>query len=77
MRDDDHRRVRIAVELLEQLDDAHAGGVIEIAGGLVGEEHARRVDERARDRDALLLAAGEPDGIVVGAVASPTRASRS
>ena len=32
---------------------------IEIAGRLVGENHRRLVRERARDRDALLLAAGE------------------
>ena len=30
---------------------------IEIAGRLVGEQDARRIGDRARDRDALLLAA--------------------
>ena len=35
------------------------GAAVEGAGRLVGEDEARLVDERARDRDALLLAAGE------------------
>ena len=35
------------------------GARIEIAGRLVGQQHARRVGDRARDRDALLLAAGK------------------
>ncbi|RYI19316.1 MAG: cupin domain-containing protein [Acetobacteraceae bacterium] len=32
---------------------------VEVAGGLVGEQQARAVGDRARDGDALLLAAGE------------------
>ena len=35
------------------------GARVEIAGRLVGEQDARRVGDRARDRDALLLAAGQ------------------
>ena len=36
------------------------GGVqIEISGRLVGQQDARRIGDRARDRDALLLAAGQ------------------
>ncbi len=42
---------------------------VEVAGGLVGEHDGRARDERARDRDALLLAAGELRGAVVEAVA--------
>ena len=34
-------------------------GLAERAGRLVGQDQLRRVDERARDRDALLLAAGK------------------
>ena len=33
------------------------GARVEVAGRLVGEQDARRVGDRARDRDALLLAA--------------------
>ena len=32
---------------------------VEVAGRLVGQQHGRVGDDRARDRDALLLAAGE------------------
>ena len=69
---------RLAVERLEQLDDVRAGLAVEVARRLVGEEQARRVAERARDGDALLLAAGE---LVRESGArrspSPTRASSS
>ena len=32
---------------------------VEVAGGLVGDQDHRPVDERARDRDPLLLTAGQ------------------
>ncbi len=35
------------------------GAAVEIAGRLVGEDDFRIVDQSARDRDALLLAAGK------------------
>ncbi len=38
---------------------ARPGARVERAGGLVGEDHARLADERAGDRDPLLLAARE------------------
>src|SRR5690606_26410380 len=50
------------------LDDRMAGHRIEIAGWLVGQQNRRVVGQRARDGDALLLAAGELRGIVVGAL---------
>ena len=40
-------------------EDVLGGVHVEIAGRLVGEQDARRVGDRARDRDALLLAAGQ------------------
>ena len=46
-----------------------AGGLrVEIAGRLVGEEHARRVGDRPRDGDALLLAARQFGGAMVEAL---------
>jgi len=57
VRDDDDRRARLAVQLVEERDDLLARGAVEVPGGLVGEEDARAVHEGARDRDALLLAA--------------------
>ena len=44
-----------------------AGLGVEVAGGLVGEDDGRAVDERAGDGDALALAAGELVGLVVHA----------
>src|SRR5205085_4468417 len=40
--------------------DLVGGVLVEIAGGLVAEQDARRIGEGADDGDALLLAAGEP-----------------
>ena len=46
-------------ESLEDLDHDLAVLRVEVAGGLVGEDDARVVGDGARDRHALLLAAGE------------------
>src|SRR5204863_1456671 len=59
VRDEHDRRARLAVQRLEQLHDTRAGLAVEVARGLVGEEQPRRIAERPRDRDALLLATGE------------------
>src|SRR5215208_1091206 len=48
-----------AVDPVDQLHDPDRGLGIEVAGGLVGQQQWRVVDERARDRHALLLAAGQ------------------
>ena len=61
---DQHRRAGL-VDPVDQLHDPDRGLGIEVAGRLVGDQQRRVVDERARDRDALLLAAGELVGIVV------------
>ena len=47
------------VDVAQELEDAARRALVEVAGRLVGDQHERIVDERARDRDALLLAAGE------------------
>src|SRR3546814_1251174 len=51
-----------AVELDEQAKDAQRHLVIDVAGGLVGEQDFRAVDHGARDRQALLLAPGQRRG---------------
>src|SRR3954453_19993616 len=56
--------------LVQALEKAHyfvAGGGVESAGGLVGEEDRRVVHEGAGDGDALALTAGELVGLVVHA----------
>ena len=59
VRDDEQRRAALAVELEEQLVDRLAGRAIEVAGRLVGEQQRRLEHHRARERHALLLAAGQ------------------
>ena len=54
---------------VQQLEDLHAGAEVELAGRLVGEQDRVAGGERAGDRDALLLAAGELVRKVPGAVA--------
>ena len=55
---DDHGRAR-AVDAVDQLHDPDRGLGIEVARRLVGQQQRRVVHERPRDRDALLLAAGQ------------------
>ena len=64
VRDQHQRRAVRVVQLEQQVDDARAGHRVEVAGGLVGEQHFRTRRERARDGDALLLAAGQLARIV-------------
>ena len=51
------RQAGLAHQRLQRLEHVVGGGRIEIAGRLVGQQHQRRIGHRARDRDALLLAA--------------------
>ena len=53
------RRAVRGIEVEQELDHARAGRRVEVAGRLVGEQHGGPRHEGARDRDALLLAAGE------------------
>ena len=57
-----------AVQLAQQVHDRLAVVRVEVAGGLVGEQDRGIADERARHRDALLLAARELAGQVLRAV---------
>jgi hypothetical protein len=49
----------LAGQRAEQACDRVGRGLVELAGGFVGEHDARLGRERAGDRDALLLAARE------------------
>src|SRR5215212_7590267 len=60
-----------AALLFEALEDVHhldAGAAVEVSGRLVGEEDRRIVQERARNRDALLLPSGQLVRMVRGPV---------
>ena len=61
----------------EQVEHALRGRRVDRAGRLVGEQQARLVGERARDRDALALAARELAGSCSARCASPTSSSSS
>src|SRR5687767_11192760 len=56
------------VESLQDREDLRARVRVEVPGRLVGEDHRRVVQERARDGDALLLSAGELARAVLHAV---------
>ena len=71
--DDDASDAARRREREKQVHDLLARRRVEVAGRLVGEQHVRVVRERARDRDALLLAARELRRQVVGARAEPDR----
>ena len=63
VRDDDDRHAQGLVDLAQQLQDRAGRRGIERAGRLVAEQVFRLGRQRPRDRDALLLAAGELGGI--------------
>ena len=67
----DDRRAMALGEAGEQLDHVGARLRVEIAGRLVGQDHARLVRQRARDRHPLLLAAREMHRQVTGARGEP------
>ena len=69
MRDNDQRCAHLGAAGEQQVDDAVAGGGIEIAGRLVGEDQAGVRGDGAGDGDALLFAAGKLGGIMRDAVA--------
>jgi hypothetical protein len=72
VRDQDDRVVFVA-QSLEQRQDLLAGPAVERTGGLVGEQDRRTIDQRARDRDALLLPARQFTGTMPGAIAETHR----
>jgi hypothetical protein len=61
-----HQCLARPAELAEQPEDVAGGAAVQVAGGLVGEQHQRLVDQGSGHRDALLLAAREVTGEVTG-----------
>ena len=71
VRDDDEARARAAVQLEHEVEHVAGGASVEVAGRLVG-EHARRLgDQRARQRHALALTAGQLTRAMRGALGEP------
>jgi hypothetical protein len=59
VRHHDDSQPAVAVQVAEEAEDFQAGGRVQIAGGFIGEQNARLVDESAGDGGALHLTAGE------------------
>ena len=70
MGDHDQRHATIA-EPFEQPEDLVPGRGVEVAGRLIGEQNLGLSDDRAGDRDALALPAGELARAVAGAISQP------
>src|SRR6516165_6461548 len=66
----------MGVELEQQLPHPCTGRGVEVAGWLVREQHGRAGNEGPRDRDALLLTAGELPRVVPGAPREPYAGER-
>ncbi len=73
VRDEHQRGVAFLVAGEQQLDDLAAGRLVEIAGRFVGDENRRMRRHGARERDALLLAAGQFCRIMVHALGKADR----
>src|ERR687887_221982 len=71
VRHDDRRDPEAMVQLDEELVDALARRLVEVARGLVRQQQARLEDQRPCERDALLLAARKLARLVVEPVAEP------
>ena len=69
--DDDQGAAELLLIGPEEREDLVARLAVEVAGGLVGEDDRRVLQERAGDRHALLLAAREARRLVAHPVAEP------
>src|SRR5215216_4720720 len=71
--DHDHRDPAVGVEAGQQLQHLVARARVEVAGGLVGQQHGRLGDQGPGNGHALLLAARELGGPVLEPVPEPDR----
>src|SRR5262249_2343222 len=67
--DEDQRGAALRVAPEQKIDDLGSSSLVEVAGGLVGDEDGRVWRQRAGERYALLLAAGKLGRIVLPALA--------
>src|SRR5207253_1595793 len=65
------RRVPARPELVEEVEDGAGGGLVELAGELVGEEHSGGGGEGGGDRHPLRLPSGKLPARLPGAVGEP------
>ena len=71
-----NRQAGVFVQSLQYGHDLFAGLAVQVPCRLVGEQDSRLLDQRSGDAYALLLAAGELGGLVVGAVAESDAVER-
>ena len=64
------------VQPFNQVEDTACRGFVQVASGFVGQQQPGIVDQRARKRHTLLLAAGELAGAMVAAIFKPTSLSQ-
>ena len=64
------------VQTVEEVEHLAGRRGVEVSGGLVGEDDRGIGDDRARDRDALLLAARQLRRLVLGAIREPDHLER-
>ena len=76
MGDQQHGDAALGVQPLKDIHDLDTGPGVEVAGWLISQQNRWLVDERPRDRHALLLSTGELVGVVTGPVAEPDRLER-
>src|SRR5262252_442752 len=74
--DDQQREAAFAVEPLENLHDLDRSAAVERARRLVGQDDRRLIDQRPRDRDALLLPTRKLIRMIVLAPGQPDRFER-
>ena len=77
MRDEDEGDADLLLDVLELLLHLLAQLQVERAKRLIEQQHARLVDERAGDGDALLLAAGKLGHVAVGVVLKAHKAQHT
>ncbi len=65
---DQRSQLMLPVQPRNQLKNQFPGATIEIAGWLIGQQHLRLGDERTRQRQPLLLAAGKLTRTMMSAI---------
>ena len=73
---DDHDGLAVAMEVAEEFEDLVARLAVEVAGGLIGQQQRRLLDQGPSDRHPLPLAAGHLVGAVPHPVGQPDTCQR-
>ena len=71
MGDNDEGHAECAVQFQKQFGDGIAGPLVQVAGRLVGQQHAGLQQDSPRNGGALLLAARQLVGQMTASIAQP------